>query len=107
MVYGHMLSALMTVLRPIVGFTLFSTVPVLFELFMAPIISLVFLLSLCFIITSFSPTRALDTHPLIHFCLGGGIKTSEKLKRILTIIGESLKEYFKQSIEKETKNIHC
>jgi len=21
------------------------------------------------------PTRALDTHPLIHFCLGGGIKT--------------------------------
>ncbi|MHA1114850.1 MAG: hypothetical protein ACTSPJ_01610 [Candidatus Heimdallarchaeaceae archaeon] len=30
-------------------------------------------------------------------------KNFEKLKRILTIIGESLKEYFKQSIEKETK----
>ncbi|MHA1867239.1 MAG: hypothetical protein ACTSXD_04180 [Candidatus Heimdallarchaeaceae archaeon] len=29
-------------------------------------------------------------------------KNFEKLRRILTIIGESLKEYFKQSIEKET-----
>jgi len=53
--YGHTLSVLMPVLRPIVGFTLFSTVPALFELFMAPIISQVFLLSLCFIITSFAP----------------------------------------------------
>ena len=48
-------------LKTYVGFTLFSTVLVLFELVMVAITSQVFLLSLCFIITSFAPTRALDT----------------------------------------------